>query len=142
MSIAHWFHRSVLLPDGRVLVVGGNVGQFSTAVIEAFDPVSESFAITGNLTKARNSHTATLLPKGGVLVTGGSYRFSGVDAPESIVLASSELYSPGSSRTHAVPTLLSPRVGHTATLLQDGRVLIVGGTDAQGNVLATAEIYK
>ena len=142
MSIAHWFHRSVLLPDGRVLVVGGNVGQFSTAVIEAFDPVSESFAITGNLTKARNSHTATLLPKGGVLVTGGSYRFSGVDAPESIVLASSELYSPGSSRTQAAPSLTSPRVGHTATLLQDGRVLIVGGTDAQGNFLATAEIYK
>ena len=140
MSIAHWFHRSVLLPDGRVLVVAGNKGLFSKAVIEAFDPVSGSFAIVGSLTQARHSHTATLLPNGKVLVTGGSYSFSGPDAPESIVLASSELYLPGSSGTEAAPTLISPRVGHTATLLNDGRVLVVGGSGSGGNSLASAEI--
>jgi Galactose oxidase, central domain/Kelch motif len=137
MSVAHWFHGSVLLPDGRVLVVSGNKGMFSTAVMEAFDPVSESFAIVGNLTQARHSHTVTLLPKGGVLVTGGIYKFSGPDAPESTVLASSELYSPGSSSTEAAATLTRPRAGHTATLLNDGRVLVVGGSDSD-----SAEILK
>ena len=117
MSIAHWFHRSVLLPNGRVLVVGGNKGIFSTSLIEVFDPVSESFAIAGNLTQARHSHTATLLPNGKVLVTGGGYSFSGLDTPESTVLASSELYSPGSSYVDPAATLSSPRVVHTATLL-------------------------
>jgi len=139
MGTPHWFHRSILLPDGRVLIIGGNVHLFSTSLIEVFDPISESFKAAGNLTQARNSHTATLLPNGHVLVTGGSDRFSGPDAPESTVLASSELYSPGSSNAELTATLTSPRVGHTATLLNDGRVLVVGGEDSYGT-LATSEL--
>jgi hypothetical protein len=115
---------------------------FSTSLMEVFDPVSESFAIAGNLTQARHSHTANLLPKGKVLVTGGIDSFSGPDAPEHTVLASSELYSPGSSYAEPTGTLTSPRVEHTATLLNDGRVLVVGGSDSYGNTLATSELFE
>ena len=38
--------------------------------------------------------------------------------------------------------LVTARTAHTATLLQDGRVLVTGGTDINGDVLATAELYK
>jgi hypothetical protein len=34
----------------------------------------------------------------------------------------------------------SPRADHTATLLEDGRLLVAGGFDAQG-FLSSAEIY-
>lgn len=37
--------------------------------------------------------------------------------------------------------MASPRVAHTATLLSSGKVLVAGGTDANGTPLATAEIY-
>lgn len=37
--------------------------------------------------------------------------------------------------------LLEARTNSTATLLQDGRVLIAGGSDATGNALATAELF-
>ncbi|HET9402341.1 MAG TPA: kelch repeat-containing protein, partial [Candidatus Acidoferrales bacterium] len=37
--------------------------------------------------------------------------------------------------------LLEARANSTATLLQDGRVLIAGGSDADGNALASAEFF-
>jgi hypothetical protein len=76
------------------------------------------------------------------LSDGGSYRFSGPDAPESTVLASSELYLPGSSGTAPASTMMSSRIGHTASLLKDGRVLIVGGSDSNRRALATAEFVQ
>jgi hypothetical protein len=39
-------------------------------------------------------------------------------------------------------SVATPRARHTATLLQDGRVLVTGGTDANGGALASAEIYQ
>lgn len=39
-------------------------------------------------------------------------------------------------------TLNFPRIGHTATLLATGQVLVAGGEDAQGNHIAAAELYN
>ena len=39
-------------------------------------------------------------------------------------------------------SLNTPRQGHTATLLQNGDVLVVGGEDTSQNILASAELYN
>ncbi|HSJ56616.1 MAG TPA: kelch repeat-containing protein, partial [Anaerolineae bacterium] len=91
---------------------------------------------TGSMGMPRVAHTATLLPDGRVLVVGGAAS----TGPEPVVLASAELYdSAGGTWSPTAPMSL-PRGGHTATLLQDGRVLVAGG-DGDPASWASAEIY-
>jgi hypothetical protein len=133
-------HTATLLPNSTVLVVsgiGGIGGSGRLAVAELYNPDSGSWSATGNLIEARGIHTATLLPNGIVLVVGGSgIRSSGLNLD---VLASAELYDPGSGTWVTTGEMLVSRVFHTATLLANGRVLVAGGYG--GDVLASAELY-
>jgi large repetitive protein len=83
------------------------------------------------MNSARVSASATLLPNGKVLITGGS----GPMFPEpEAVLKSVELYDAATNSFVAgvsTPSMNQARTDATATLLNDGLVLIAGG--AQGN---------
>jgi large repetitive protein len=92
---------------------------------------------TGNMDTARRSHTATLLPDGKVLVTGGTGHVGG---QPSAILGSAELYDRNSGAFTATGSMVEPRHTHTATLLPNGLVLVVGGTGTSSN-LASAELY-
>ena len=71
LNTARFHHTATLLPDGRVLVVGGESGHDPLASAELYDPATGTWSDTGSLRTARDSHTATLLPNGMVLVAGG-----------------------------------------------------------------------
>jgi hypothetical protein len=97
-----------------------------------------TFVSAGNMTTARISHTATLLPNGKVLIAGGS---EPVPGQRWNTLASAELFDPDTGTFTATGNMTTRRSGHAATLLADGRVLIVGG-DADGDANSgTAELY-
>lgn len=81
-----------------------------------------SFTPAGSLTTDRQGHTATLLTNGKVLIAGGSATLAGLP-----VWASAELFDPAGTSFTPTGSMGTPRVGHTATLLPDGRVLIAGG---------------
>jgi hypothetical protein len=128
-------HTATLLQNGKVLVTGG--GDTSA---ELFDPVSAIFTTTGSMTAPRFESTATLLSDGRVLFAGGW----GTGSTELSRLDSAELYDPQSGSFASTGKMTQARVAHTSTLLTDGRVLIMGGTeDAGGGGLAmqSAEIY-
>src|SRR5580693_10213778 len=86
---------------------------------------------------ARASHTSTLLPNGKVLIAGG---FAG-SGTEYNPYRSAELYDPSSGTFESVAEMSVGRSGHTATLLKNGEVLIVGGWTGRYDLRSSAEIY-
>ena len=137
-------HAAVRLPDGKVLVVGGSGtdGSFPPlASAELYDPVSASWTAIESMGWPRVYPTATLLPDGDVLVTGG---FSGGDNNQVDQLAPAELFDPTQLTWTATTAMSQVRVYHTASLLPDGRVLVVGGRNKPvlGSASATSELYE
>lgn len=96
------------------------------------------FFPTGSLSSPRMDHTATLLLDGTVLIAGGAISFSGGGRR---VSETAELYDPITGTFHATGSMSTARFRHTATLLPDGTVLILGGLTSRGDYLASAELY-
>jgi RHS repeat-associated protein len=125
---------ATLLADGRVMVSGGighapNGDVVPTAEIQIYDPVTDAWSAGGAMLHARYAHTATLLRDGRVFIAGGN-SFNTVDLGttwSTLVLSSAEVYDPVTQSSVFTPGLTDQRSFHTATLLGNGRVLIVGG---------------
>ena len=128
LAANHSGQTATLLPDGQVLVAGGDTA-------ERYDPIADRWLPAGTLTTHRNAHTATLLPDGQVLLVGGfALPFDGT--------AATERYDPAKGTWTVAAPLGTPRLSHSATLLRNGKVLVVGGTpDAKNTGLATTELY-
>jgi hypothetical protein len=123
-------HTATLLANGKVLIVGGEHqnsqgNNEAIASSELYDPATGMFTATGSLAQARTSHTATLLANGKVLIAGGIYYT--LNGPQS--LRSAELYDPatGAFDPNGGSRMNGDHYGHTATLLNTGKVLIAGG---------------
>jgi hypothetical protein len=131
---------AVRLSDGRVLITGGREKRSDGMTLlcsqsaEIYD--FGGFAPTGPMADARAGHTATLLLDGRVLVVGGIDASDGFDN-----LATAELYDPATGKWTRTGSLAQGRAHHTATLLDDGRVLIAGGYGGGTLSLKSAEIY-
>jgi hypothetical protein len=130
-------HTATLVPDGRVLIIGGVDGEHGLASVEAIDPLAASVETLGSLATARLGHTATLLPDGRVLIAGG---FTGGPADRT-ALADAELLDPLTGLTESVGPMRWARGAHAAAPLKDGRVLLVGGMGDKKHVLR-AEVFN
>ena len=134
LGTARYGHTATLLPNGKVLVVGGwGFGYLDfKGSAELYDPTTGIWSHTGSLNTPRYAHTATLLPNRNVLVAGG---WGGTSS-----LKSAELYDPATGQWTMTGSLIAARNSHTATLLTNGKVLVVGG-DSSNAPVNTAELY-
>jgi hypothetical protein len=113
--------------------LGSITGSTSLTTVQLFVP-------TGSLNTARYYHTATLLDTGLVLAAGGIGPVPGETGALG-PLASAELYNQNTGAFTVTGSLNTARDEHSATLLNDGSVLIAGGSGGD-NELASAEIYN
>jgi Galactose oxidase, central domain len=137
LNTARFLNTATLLPNGRVLVAGGENNNVPLASAELYDPTAGTFSATGSMTTARFFPTATLLPNGQVLVAGGYLVNCG---PDCELLASAELYDPTAGTFTATGSMATARYSQTATLLPNGQVLMAAGYGNSG-FLASAELY-
>ncbi len=141
MNVPRAFHSATLLPNGQVLIAGGQYatdGTNSTNQAELFDPSNNTFTLTGSMATPRWGQTATLLFDGQVLVAGGD---------DNGPVNTAEIYDPtsGSFSPTGDMAIGTGRESHTATLLSNGQVLLTGGWTKAGSggvtVTNTAELF-
>ena len=135
------YQTAALLKDGRVLIAGG-VGEQGIGVLfsaEVYDPTKFKFEHTGRMTVARSVATATTLNDGKVLIVGGEYI---TPTGFTQLLASTDIYDPTTGTFSAGPVMSVARILHTATLLDNGKVLIAGGEDERGFAVSRAELFE
>ncbi|CAF1181756.1 unnamed protein product [Adineta ricciae] len=125
MNVAREYHTASILPNGKVLVTGGDNGNVNLNSAELYDPSTGNWTTTGNMSVAREYHTASILPNGKVLVTGESGGGN-----------SAELYDPSTGNWTTTGNMSAARYAHTASILSNGKVLVAGGHN-----LNSAELY-
>ena len=123
MTEARSAHAAALLPDGKVLLAGGD---FNDPSAELFDPVSTAFSATGSMNNpSRSLSQAVVLSSGQVLIAGGQN-------PGTVATNSAELYNPASAIFTSAGSMVCHRTLFALTALLDGRQLATGGDTAGG----------
>ena len=140
LVMGRFSHAATLLTDGRLLITGGvATGSVITSTCEIYNPAANGglggFTMTATMSTPRTNHRSVLLSGNRVLVIGGL-------TTGSVATATAEIYDPaanaGAGGWTSTPIMNFARTLHTATVLQDGRVLVAGGTSAQ----LKAEIFN
>jgi N-acetylneuraminic acid mutarotase len=137
MNDVHESSGAVVLPDGRVLVVGGHFVEKTGRKVEAvelYDAAADRWTTTAPMLEVREGiGTLQLLADGRVLVPG-----------EHNTLTGAELFDPATETWSATGPLNVGRGGHISARLGDGRVLVAGGInwlDATHPVFDSAELF-
>jgi hypothetical protein len=114
------------LPDGKVLVAGGEL-DFYTVANESwiFDAGTGQWTAGPPLNTERARHQASLLSSGNVLFSSGRNL-------STYEIRISELYIAATGRIVKAGNHIQGRHAHTATVLADGRVLMAGGRPRLG----------
>jgi hypothetical protein len=125
------FQGAVRLMDGRVLACGGSDGFVTViAMCEIFDPVANTWTITGSLPQACEGETCPLVP-----LSNGNVLSIMPDGLESAV------FNPVQGTWQGSGSLVTRQVGGTLTPLSNGLILLSGGLSDGINPTNNAQLY-
>ncbi|MGQ3055504.1 MAG: Kelch repeat-containing protein, partial [Roseateles sp.] len=131
-------HEAHALPDGRVLVLGGELSTGASLEpldsVLLFDPATQTLSLHGRLDMPRSLVRSLLLPDDQVRLFGGQTGAAGA-------ARSAGAYAPDRA-ARALAAMPAGRAWHTLSALADGRILILGGDDDAGGAVGNALLYE
>lgn len=135
-------HTATLLPNGNVIIAGGENNNQALASTEVYSSLTDSWTFSGNLNVARSNASAVLLGSGQILVAGGC-----VSSCLGATTAGAELYNSVNGTWSSTGSMLTARTYFAMVMEPAGRVLVAGGcTGLNANgcsaVTAKAEYYN
>jgi len=128
------------LNDQTVITAGGTgAAKVPLNSVEIWNPNTEEWQHTTPMNTARDSMGYVLLPDGRFMVTGGK----SIDKKGVLIsyIKECEIYDPETEQWIEIAPMHEERVNHTATLLNDGNILVVGGGKEDGPYSKTVELY-
>ncbi|GAC1571088.1 MAG: hypothetical protein NVS3B20_02960 [Polyangiales bacterium] len=136
MSITRTKHTSAVMSDGRVLVAGGGATSgFSSTPTNSADvwsPTVAGFGSAGNMSLARMNAAAAAVGKGAIIAGGMSASFKSATSDTDSI----EYYD-GTTWTLLAVKMGNTRANFIAEKLDDGRVLLAGGTAYNASTFTT-----
>ena len=136
LNVPRFLARSIRLPDGRILIIGGFTDpQTATDTLEVYQPATRSFRVLdARLSVPRAEHTVTQMIDGRVMIAGG------VSTPGGAPLASTEFFNLVSEKITSGPEMNEARTWHAASAFKNGEsVMVSGGFDENGDEKTTVE---
>lgn len=134
MATARQFPGSVVMQNGKVLIVGGTTPTGDLNSADIFDPSTNTFTATGSMTYRRVRPYAAVLSSGKVIVMGGTNG--------GVPILPYEIYDPTTGLFTVSGAMLSNRANPAYTVMADGRILITGGGSVSNALGKSAEIYS
>jgi N-acetylneuraminic acid mutarotase len=143
------FGKSVMLPDGRVLVAGGiNLEDAvpggnplnTSSSAEIYDPATNTWTATGNLSQGRFGHILMLLPSGSVMLSGGSRDYDCCLTASSFI-PEIEIFNPATGIWSIGGYLPLPGFYSAGVTLSDGSLWITGGRSGESGSYYLSETW-
>jgi hypothetical protein len=129
---------------GFVLIAGGeDANRNSLSSVEVFNVQSQTFTQITSLLTARKFHTATCFQAcQKVLIAGGDNRTAALGDDFLQTAEILDLTSQPAAISFTASQMTVKRLQHTATLLENGNILLAGGSQGNAPTNNTAEIFS
>ncbi|HEX5316142.1 MAG TPA: kelch repeat-containing protein, partial [Candidatus Kapabacteria bacterium] len=116
-----------LLPDGRILMIGGELTPAGTGVLsecEIYNPVKNTWSVTGSLHVPRFWGALATMHDGKIFVSGG---YTSIDAGfNALATNECEIYDPATGIWQTTASMFRPRACFDAFTLPNGDVMVLG----------------